>query len=69
MRTTRFWIRVEDALIMLSIAALWPKILRLPGHYPDVLMWTAFVVMVGVLVRRMTRMEKPVGDTEEETPR
>ena len=69
MSRTRLWLYVEDVLIVLSILALWPKVLRLPGHLPNVLMWSAFAVMIVILIRRTNRMRTPGGSPKEEKPR
>ncbi|MFC1672040.1 hypothetical protein ACFL01_02770 [Planctomycetota bacterium] len=69
MGRTRLWMYVEDVLIVLSILALWPKVLHRPGRLPDVLMWSAFAVMAVVLIRRTNRMRNPVGSPKEEKPR
>ena len=69
MTRTRLLLYVEDALIVLSILALWPKVLHLPGHFPNVLMWSAFAIMTVILIRRTNRMRNPGGSPKEEKPR
>ena len=52
----RISIYIEDALIIISICALWPKVFHFKGRYPDVLMGAALLVMVVVLFRRIKRL-------------
>jgi hypothetical protein len=48
----------EWIAIFLSIAALWPKILRWPGILSDVAVFAAAILMIWVFIRRARRMKE-----------
>ena len=54
---TRVAIYFEDAVIIISICALWPKVFHFEGRYPDVLMWAALVTMALVFFKRSRRLK------------
>lgn len=53
----RLWILLEDAFIILSIAALWPGILGWQGWVWDVVQVAAVVGLIWIFVRRMRRYQ------------
>lgn len=59
-RRSRVAIYFEDALIIISICALWPKVFHFEGRYPDVLMGAAFFTMAVVFFRRLRRLRSIV---------
>jgi hypothetical protein len=59
----------EDALIILSICALWPKAFHFEGCYPDVLMWAALFTMAVVFFRRIRRLKRLVRVQDKERGR
>ena len=48
----------EWLLIFVAMAAMWPKILHLPGIHWDLILWSALGLMVWVFVRRMKRFKQ-----------
>ena len=51
----RFWMRVEDLFILLSIFALWPTILGWDGLVWESLKYLALVGLVWIFLRRVNR--------------
>ena len=62
----RWWIYVEDALILLAIAALWPRLLGQRGTWVNVLQVLTLVVLVVIAVVRLRRMLVTRRKAEEE---
>lgn len=58
----RFWIYVEDALILLAIPVLWLTIFRLEGELCKWVQFITFVVMVVIFFRRRGRIRRAAGD-------
>ena len=56
MMKSRVAIYFEDAVIIISICALLPKVFHFEGRYPDVLMWVALFTMAVVFSRRVKRL-------------
>ncbi|MBN1444987.1 MAG: hypothetical protein JW957_02625 [Candidatus Omnitrophica bacterium] len=55
-KKTPFW---EDAVIILSIFALWPSILRRETHLSRIIMILALALLIWIFVRRIRRMNNP----------
>ena len=51
-----WWIYVEDALIILAIAALWPRLVGQRGTWVDALQIATLVVLIAIGVLRLRRM-------------
>ena len=51
------WLLMEDAFIIISIAALWPGILGWQGAIWDVVQVVALVGLIWILVRRVKRYQ------------
>ena len=66
---TRLAIYFEDAVIIISICALWPKVFHFEGRYPDVLMWAALVTMALVFFKRSRRLKSCVQAQQEKGDR
>ena len=58
----RFWIYVEDALIILSIGVLWLWITRPSGELTNWAMFITLVVMIVIFFRRIRRIRRRSGD-------
>jgi len=52
-KKTPFW---EDAIIILSIFALWPSVLRRESHLSRIIMIVSLFLLVWIFVRRIRRM-------------
>ena len=55
-RRQRMWIYVEDALIVLSLLSLWPKVLRMRDPIWDHLLFVALAVLVIIMCLRLRRL-------------
>lgn len=64
-----WWVYVEDALIILAIAALWPRLVGQRGTWVDALQVTTLVVLVVIGVLRLRRMLVARREAEEDTRR
>ncbi|NOZ19867.1 MAG: hypothetical protein GXP25_02130 [Planctomycetes bacterium] len=58
----RFWIYVEDALIVLAIPVLWLKICNIGGEFTNWALFITLVVMAVVFFRRISRIRRRTGD-------
>lgn len=57
MRERPLWLLLEDAFIILSIAALWPGILGWQGWIWDGVQVVAVVGLIWIFIRRMRRYQ------------
>lgn len=58
----RFWIYVEDALILLAIPVLWLKICHVGGELTNWLLFVTLVVMAAIFIRRINRIRRRTRD-------
>ncbi len=54
---TRFWRALEDLFILMSIFALWPKILGWEGWAWEGLKYVAVVGLIWIFARRVKRYQ------------
>lgn len=59
MKKERKAIRVENGLIILAIAALWPAILRWPERITRPVLYLVLVALLVILRRRLRRLFSP----------
>lgn len=59
------WVLLEDAFIIISIAALWPGILGWEGVIWDVVQFGALAGLVWILMRRVKRYKAKGEEVEE----
>lgn len=59
------WVMLEDAFIIVSIAALWPGILGWEGAIWDVVQFAALAGLVWILMRRVKRYKAKGEEVEE----
>lgn len=59
------WIMLEDAFLIVSIAALWPGILGWEGAIWTVVQFAALAGLVWILVRRVGRYKTRGEEVEE----
>lgn len=52
------WIALEDLFIVLSVFALWPRILHWEGAIWEYVQYAAVVGLVWILIRRMGRYKQ-----------
>ncbi len=55
-RRSLAWMRVEDVLIILCIASLWPTVLRIKGTGYTIMQLVALAVLAVVLIFRLRRL-------------
>ena len=55
-RRSLIWLRIEDALIILCIASLWPSVFRIKGTGYTVMQVAALAVLAVILVFRVRRL-------------
>lgn len=53
----RIWLVLEDVFIVVSVLALWPRILHWEGAIWETLQYVAVVGLVWILVRRIRRYQ------------
>jgi len=59
------WVMLEDAFIIVSIAALWPGILGWEGAIWDVVQFAALAGLIWILMRRVKRYKAKGEEVEE----
>ncbi len=56
------WIALEDGFILLSVLALWPRILGWQGVVWETIQYVAVAGLIWILVRRVGRYKQKRGE-------